>query len=124
MRSTTSRVSAAGDADRGRSRGRGERDGNRYARRRERRRAAALGPDRRGRRLARTISGTEVTSARNLPGWEGTFPLGETLGNALGTEIRIGNDVQVATDAEFKLGAGRLYTSLLESSGAPAWEGG
>jgi glucokinase len=60
-----------------------------------------------------TISGSDVTSARNLPGWEGTFPLGDTLGRALGSEIRIGNDVQVATDAEFKLGAGRLYTSLL-----------
>ena len=27
--------------------------------------------------------------------------------------MRLGNDVQVATDAEFKLGAGRLYDSLL-----------
>jgi glucokinase len=27
--------------------------------------------------------------------------------------VRVGNDVQVATDAEFKLGAGRLYSSLL-----------
>ena len=60
-----------------------------------------------------TISGGEVTSARNLPGWEGTFALGDALGQALGTRIAIGNDVQVATDAEFKLGAGRLYQSLL-----------
>ncbi len=28
---------------------------------------------------------------------------------ALGTKVYVGNDVQVATDAEFKLGAGRPY---------------
>jgi glucokinase len=54
-----------------------------------------------------------VTSARNLPDWEGSFPLAATLSAALGTEVKVGNDVQVATDAEFKLGAGRLYSSLL-----------
>ncbi|HEY3866424.1 MAG TPA: ROK family protein [Solirubrobacteraceae bacterium] len=59
------------------------------------------------------IEGGSVTSARNLPGWEGTFPLAETLEKSLGCEVRVGNDVQVATDAEFKLGAGRLYSSLL-----------
>jgi glucokinase len=60
-----------------------------------------------------TIAEGNVSSARNLPGWEGTFPLAATLHAALGPEVRIGNDVQVATLAEFKLGAGRLYTSLL-----------
>jgi glucokinase len=60
-----------------------------------------------------TISGGDVTSARNLPGWEGTFPLAATLSAALGPEVRVGNDVQVATDAELKLGAGRPYSSLL-----------
>jgi glucokinase len=60
-----------------------------------------------------TIDGGNVTSARNLPGWEGTFPLAATLQDALGSEVKVGNDVQVATDAEFKLGAGRLYRSLL-----------
>jgi len=54
-----------------------------------------------------------VTSARNLPDWQGTFPLAATLNAALGTEVEVGNDVQVATDAEFRLGAGRLYSSLL-----------
>ncbi|HWF32466.1 MAG TPA: ROK family protein [Solirubrobacteraceae bacterium] len=60
-----------------------------------------------------TIDGGDVTSARNLPDWEGSFPLAATLSDALGTPIRLGNDVQVATDAEFALGAGRPYDSLL-----------
>ncbi len=54
-----------------------------------------------------------VTGARNLPGWDGSFALGETLEDALGTRVRIGNDVQVATEAEFHLGAGREFDSIL-----------
>jgi glucokinase len=54
-----------------------------------------------------------VSAARNLPGWEGGFPLAETLKEALGTEVRVGNDVQVATEAEFHLGAGREFQSLI-----------
>jgi glucokinase len=54
-----------------------------------------------------------VSSARNLPGWEGSFPVAETLKQALGTEVRIGNDVDVATQAEFHLGAGREFQSLI-----------
>ncbi|HEY5816146.1 MAG TPA: ROK family protein [Solirubrobacterales bacterium] len=54
-----------------------------------------------------------VSGARNLPGWEGSFPLGETLAQALGTEVRIGNDVQVAVEGEYALGAGRKHSSLL-----------
>jgi glucokinase len=54
-----------------------------------------------------------VSDAINLPGWEGSFELGKALSDALGAEIRIGNDVQVATDAEFHLGAGRPYDSML-----------
>jgi glucokinase len=60
-----------------------------------------------------TIVNGEVTSARNLPGWEGTFGLAATLEQELGCTVKVGNDVQVATDAEFKLGAGRPYHSLL-----------
>jgi glucokinase len=60
-----------------------------------------------------TIADGVVTSARNLPGWEGAFPLASTLQAALGTEVLLANDVQVATDAEFQLGAGRPYKSLL-----------
>jgi glucokinase len=54
-----------------------------------------------------------VSEARNLPGWEGSFPLAATLSEALGTQIRVGNDVQVATDAEFAIGVGQPYNSLL-----------
>ncbi len=54
-----------------------------------------------------------VSSAKNLPDWEGSFPLGATLKEALGTEVRVGNDVQVATEAEFHLGAGREFQSLI-----------
>jgi glucokinase len=54
-----------------------------------------------------------VSAAKNLPGWEGSFPLAERLGEALGAEIRIGNDVQVATEAEFQLGAGREFSTLI-----------
>jgi glucokinase len=54
-----------------------------------------------------------VSNARNLPGWEGSFPLGEALSEALGTQVRVGNDVQVATEAEFHLGAGRPYQTIL-----------
>jgi glucokinase len=59
------------------------------------------------------IEDGKVTSARNLPDWEGTFPLAGTLEKAFGCKVEVGNDVQVATDAEFRLGAGRLYDSLL-----------
>jgi len=54
-----------------------------------------------------------VSGARNLPGWDGAFPLGETLSKALGTGVQIGNDVQVAVEGEYRLGAGRPYDSLL-----------
>jgi glucokinase len=62
------------------------------------------------------IEGGNVSTARNLPGWEGTFALAKALASELGvkgTPIEIGNDVQVATDAEFELGAGRAYDSLI-----------
>ena len=54
-----------------------------------------------------------VRGAKNLPGWEGTYALGPELAEALGTRVRIGNDVDVATDAEFRLGVGTEYDSLL-----------
>ncbi|MGN6168924.1 MAG: ROK family protein [Solirubrobacteraceae bacterium] len=54
-----------------------------------------------------------VANARNLPGWQDSFPLAESLSSKLGTRVHVGNDVQVATAAEFKLGAGKPYRSLL-----------
>ena len=54
-----------------------------------------------------------VAEARNLPGWTGSFALGPALSEKLGAPVTIGNDVQVATDAEFHLGAGKPYDSLI-----------
>ena len=60
-----------------------------------------------------TVEGGDVTRARNLPDWEGTFPLARTLETELDPEVKLGNDVQVATAAEFHIGAGRPFASLL-----------
>jgi len=54
-----------------------------------------------------------VSQAKNLPGWAGEFELGNWVHSELGPEVRVGNDVQVATEAEFHLGAGRPYRSLI-----------
>jgi glucokinase len=54
-----------------------------------------------------------VSDARNLPGWTGSFPLGETLSKELGTSVRIGNDVSVAVQGEFELGAGKEFKTVL-----------
>jgi glucokinase len=55
-----------------------------------------------------------VANARNVsPKWLAAYPLGPELERALGARVIVGNDVQVATDAEYELGAGREYRSLL-----------
>jgi glucokinase len=54
-----------------------------------------------------------VTGASNLSGWDGTYPLAQALAEQLGTDVLIGNDVQVAVDAEFSFGAGKEFSSLL-----------
>jgi glucokinase len=54
-----------------------------------------------------------VEQARNLPNWIEPFPLARELGKALGVKVVLGNDVQVATNAEFQLGVGKAYDSLL-----------
>lgn len=54
-----------------------------------------------------------VTGAKNLSGWSRSFPLAATLNEALASPVAIGNDVQVATTAEFELGAGKPYDSVL-----------
>ena len=54
-----------------------------------------------------------VSEARNLPGWEGTFPLAATLADLVHAPVSVANDVRVAVRAEVKLGAGRPFSSLL-----------
>jgi len=54
-----------------------------------------------------------ISEARNLPGWEGTYPLAAEISKALGPPVSLGNDVTVATTAEFARGAGKPYASLL-----------
>ncbi len=58
-------------------------------------------------------SGRNVAGAGNLPGWAGSFALADELEQRLGAPVKIENDVQVATNAEFALGSGRPYQSLL-----------
>ena len=60
-----------------------------------------------------TVEGDQVTGARNLPGWEGSFPLAKQLSDALGVPVRLGNDVALASRAEAELGAGRPFRSML-----------
>ena len=54
-----------------------------------------------------------VARAGNLPDWERPFELGKALSDALGTPIALANDVGVATEAEFQLGSGERYQSLI-----------
>lgn len=54
-----------------------------------------------------------VAHAGNLPSWHDPVPVADRLAEALGTPVAIGNDVSVATRAEFELGAGRPYRSVL-----------
>jgi glucokinase len=55
-----------------------------------------------------------ITNAYNVvPDWNRTIEVGDLLAKDLGTRIGLGNDVRVATTAEFELGAGKPYRSLL-----------
>jgi glucokinase len=54
-----------------------------------------------------------VSEARNLPDWDGTYALAAKLEELLGAPVALGNDVEVATNAEFVLGAGKPYRSLI-----------
>ena len=54
-----------------------------------------------------------VSDARNLPGWTGSFPLGTHLSTQFGVPVRVGNDVQVAVQGEFELGAGKEFDTVL-----------
>ncbi|HEU0023210.1 MAG TPA: ROK family protein [Thermoleophilaceae bacterium] len=54
-----------------------------------------------------------VSEARNLPDWEEAFPLAAAVSERLGCPVALGNDVQVAVDGEYALGAARRSRSLL-----------
>jgi glucokinase len=55
-----------------------------------------------------------VADARNIPGWsDEPYPLAAALTERTGVHVGIGNDVQVAVDAEFALGAAKQSRSLL-----------
>jgi glucokinase len=54
-----------------------------------------------------------VSDARNLPNWIDPFPLAENLSKELGPQVKIGNDVSVAVQGEFELGAGKEFNTVL-----------
>jgi len=55
-----------------------------------------------------------VSGAMNLSDWAGTFNLRDALESRLnGVPVSVGNDVDLATNAEFEIGAARDYDSLL-----------
>lgn len=54
-----------------------------------------------------------VSGARNLSGFDGEVPLAALLASATNLDVRVGNDVGVAIDAEARLGAGRAWRSFL-----------
>jgi glucokinase len=55
-----------------------------------------------------------VANARNVaPDWEAPVPAAALLSEMLETPVRVGHDVSVGTEAEFRLGAGREFDSIL-----------
>lgn len=57
-------------------------------------------------------SGT-VVQVPNIDGWNEPFSLGPALAEELGRPVAIGNDVNVAVEAERRFGAGRGFDSFL-----------
>ncbi len=54
-----------------------------------------------------------VDQVPNIDGWDGPFALGPALAAEMGRTVTIGNDVNVAVDAERVFGAGRGVASFL-----------
>jgi glucokinase len=55
-----------------------------------------------------------VSAAMNLSEWQGSFNLRKALEKELGgAPVSLGNDVDLATDAEFEIGAAKKFDSLL-----------
>jgi glucokinase len=59
-----------------------------------------------------TKAGT-VAEARNLSDWNEAFPMAPALTGLLGSPVYLGNDVSVAVQAEYELGAAKRSKSLL-----------
>lgn len=58
-------------------------------------------------------SGGRLGPAPNLAGWDAPVPVAELLAAELGVAVRVDNDVNVASLAEHRLGAGRGHDDLL-----------
>ncbi len=58
-------------------------------------------------------AGTVEQAINVVPEWKDAVPVAGDLGKVLGTKVFVGNDVNVATEAEFVLGAGREFQSML-----------
>src|SRR3954463_3516217 len=54
-----------------------------------------------------------VSGAMNLSEWASSFNLRKALEKDLGAPVSLGNDVDLATDAEFEIGAAKKYDTLL-----------
>jgi glucokinase len=54
-----------------------------------------------------------VAGAMNLSEWSGSFNLRKALEKDLSVPVALGNDVDLATDAEFEIGAASQFQSLL-----------
>jgi glucokinase len=55
-----------------------------------------------------------VADARNIPEWsDDPYPVAPELSERVGVPVALGNDVQVAVEAEYELGAGKGSNSLL-----------
>ncbi len=54
-----------------------------------------------------------VSGAMNLSEWSGSFNLRKALEKELESPVSLGNDVDLATDAEFEIGAAKQYNTLL-----------
>ncbi len=59
------------------------------------------------------LAAGSLARAPNLSEWEHPVPLAEILSERLGPQVKLGNDVSVAVQAELALGAGRGADSLL-----------
>jgi glucokinase len=58
-------------------------------------------------------AGTVGFNSNLAGGWKDPYPFADELGRAVGTRVRVANDVDVAAAAELELGAGRDLPSFL-----------